>query len=142
MTCRRKGDFIDVPPTEVDYMDVSPKQLVSVAAAIIPFLEHDDANRASWAQTQRQAVRCSRRGAFVATGMEGHAGFLRRGQNRGERQGRSVPSIVITRTAKCRGNASSHVRSGHVGSKCEFSAPASPVNQTAHQSRRHREGRR
>src|SRR2546425_3532363 len=46
VTCRCKGDFIDVEPTRVDYMDVSPKQLVSVAAGLIPFLEHDDANRA------------------------------------------------------------------------------------------------
>jgi DNA-directed RNA polymerase subunit beta len=44
--CRAKGDFIDVEPNRVDYMDVSPKQLVSVAASLIPFLEHDDANRA------------------------------------------------------------------------------------------------
>src|SRR5450755_4206770 len=40
--CRAKGDFIDVEPARVDYMDVSPKQLVSVAASLIPFLEHDD----------------------------------------------------------------------------------------------------
>src|SRR5580693_10204674 len=46
VTCRCKGDFIDVDPSRVDYMDVSPKQLVSVAASLIPFLEHDDANRA------------------------------------------------------------------------------------------------
>ncbi|HBC45708.1 MAG TPA: DNA-directed RNA polymerase subunit beta, partial [candidate division Zixibacteria bacterium] len=43
---RAKGDFIVVKPEEINYMDVSPKQLVSVAAALIPFLEHDDANRA------------------------------------------------------------------------------------------------
>src|SRR5207244_12967531 len=55
---RRKGGEVDyVPPTEVDYMDVSPKQIVSVAAARIPFLEHDDANRALMgANMQRQAV--------------------------------------------------------------------------------------
>ena len=46
VTCRCKGDFVDVEPSKVDYMDVSPKQLVSVAASLIPFLEHDDANRA------------------------------------------------------------------------------------------------
>ena len=46
VTCRCKGDFIDVEPEKVDYMDVSPKQLVSVAAGLIPFLEHDDANSA------------------------------------------------------------------------------------------------
>src|SRR2546421_3448780 len=55
---RRKGGEVDyVTPEEVDYMDVSPKQLVSVAAALIPFLEHDDANRALMgANMQRQAV--------------------------------------------------------------------------------------
>src|SRR6476469_8863879 len=55
--CRGKGDFIDVEPAHVDYMDVSPKQLVSVAASLIPFLEHDDANRALMGSNmQRQAV--------------------------------------------------------------------------------------
>src|SRR5437660_9938846 len=55
--CRSKGDFIDVEPTRVDFMDVSPKQLVSVAASLIPFLEHDDANRALMGSNmQRQAV--------------------------------------------------------------------------------------
>ncbi|MCX7867631.1 MAG: DNA-directed RNA polymerase subunit beta, partial [Limisphaera sp.] len=44
--CRARGEFVDVEPERVDYMDVSPKQLVSVAASLIPFLEHDDANRA------------------------------------------------------------------------------------------------
>ena len=72
VTCRRKGDFVDVPPTEVDYMDVSPKQLVSVAAAIIPFLEHDDANRALMGSNmQRQAVPLlTSEAPYVATGME------------------------------------------------------------------------
>ena len=70
--CRCKGDFIDVEPTKVDYMDVSPKQLVSVAAGLIPFLEHDDANRALMGSNmQRQAVPLLRTEApFVATGLE------------------------------------------------------------------------
>ena len=46
VVCRARTDFIDVEPARVDYMDVSPKQLVSIAASLIPFLEHDDANRA------------------------------------------------------------------------------------------------
>src|SRR6185295_15667259 len=46
ITCRYQGDVLLVSPDKVDYIDVSPKQLVSVAAALIPFLEHDDANRA------------------------------------------------------------------------------------------------
>ncbi|KPL03744.1 MAG: DNA-directed RNA polymerase subunit beta [candidate division Zixibacteria bacterium SM1_73] len=54
---RHRGDFPTVPPQNIDYMDVSPKQLVSVAAALIPFLEHDDANRALMGSNmQRQAV--------------------------------------------------------------------------------------
>ncbi len=72
VTCRRKGDFVDVDPKEVDYMDVSPKQLVSVAAGLIPFLEHDDANRALMGSNmQRQAVPLLISEApLVATGLE------------------------------------------------------------------------
>src|SRR5213594_2490462 len=72
VTCRCKGDFIDVEPTRVDYMDVSPKQLVSVAAGLIPFLEHDDANRALMGSNmQRQAVPLIVTEApLVATGLE------------------------------------------------------------------------
>src|SRR5207253_5738016 len=72
VTCRCKGDFIDVEPTRVDYMDVSPKQLVSVAAGLIPFLEHDDANRALMGSNmQRQAVPLVVTEApLVATGLE------------------------------------------------------------------------
>lgn len=70
--CRRQGDFPRVPPTEVDYMDVSTKQLVSVAAALIPFLEHDDANRALMGSNmQRQAVPLLKTEApLVGTGLE------------------------------------------------------------------------
>lgn len=69
----RKGDnFLEVDPQEVQYMDVSPKQLVSVAAGLIPFLEHDDANRALMGSNmQRQGVPLLRTEApFVGTGME------------------------------------------------------------------------
>ncbi|MFC1477078.1 DNA-directed RNA polymerase subunit beta [candidate division KSB1 bacterium] len=70
--CRFKGDFPVVPPDQVDYMDVSPSQLVSAAAALIPFLEHDDANRALMGSNmQRQAVPLLRPAApVVGTGME------------------------------------------------------------------------
>jgi len=69
---RHAGDVIVVPVEKVDYMDVSPKQLVSVAAALIPFLENDDANRALMGSNmQRQAVPLVRADApFVGTGME------------------------------------------------------------------------
>jgi DNA-directed RNA polymerase subunit beta len=72
VTCRSKSDFIDVEPSRVDYMDVSPKQLVSVAASLIPFLEHDDANRALMGSNmQRQAVPLLLTEApYVATGLE------------------------------------------------------------------------
>ncbi len=73
VVCRHAGDVLMVPPDRVDYMDVSPKQLVSVAAALIPFLENDDANRALMGSNmQRQAVPLVRAEApFVGTGMEG-----------------------------------------------------------------------
>jgi DNA-directed RNA polymerase subunit beta len=70
---RRKGGEVDqVSPGEVDYMDVSPKQIISVAAALIPFLEHDDANRALMgANMQRQAVPLLRSEApLIGTGVE------------------------------------------------------------------------
>jgi len=69
---RHAGDVMVVPPERVDFMDVSPKQLVSVAAALIPFLENDDANRALMGSNmQRQAVPLVRADApFVGTGME------------------------------------------------------------------------
>jgi DNA-directed RNA polymerase subunit beta len=72
VVCRRAGDVIVVPPDRVDLMDVSPKQLVSVAAALIPFLENDDANRALMGSNmQRQAVPLVQSDApFVGTGME------------------------------------------------------------------------
>ena len=64
-----------VPPDEVDFMDVSPKQIVSVATALIPFLEHDDANRALMgANMQRQAVPLVRAEApYIGTGIEARA---------------------------------------------------------------------
>ena len=69
---RRGGDVATVIPTEVDYMDVAPLQTVSVGTALIPFLEHDDANRALMgANMQRQAVPLLRSEApYVGTGME------------------------------------------------------------------------
>ena len=72
VNCRVDGDFEMVPPEQVDFVDVSPKQLVSVAAALIPFLENDDANRALMGSNmQRQAVPLVRAEApFVGTGME------------------------------------------------------------------------
>ena len=73
VVCRAAGEVLPLPPDKVDFIDVSPKQLVSVAAALIPFLENDDANRALMGSNmQRQAVPLVRAEApFVGTGMEG-----------------------------------------------------------------------
>nr|MDT0667210.1 DNA-directed RNA polymerase subunit beta [Micromonospora sp. DSM 115978] len=73
---RRKGGEVEfIPPDEVDYMDVSPRQMVSVATAMIPFLEHDDANRALMGSNmQRQSVPLLRsESPLVGTGMEARA---------------------------------------------------------------------
>ena len=73
ISIRFRGDFLEVEPAKVHYMDISPKQLVSVAAGLIPFLEHDDANRALMGSNmQRQGVPLLISEApFVGTGMEG-----------------------------------------------------------------------
>ncbi len=73
VSCRYRGDFLEVEPGKIHYMDISPKQLVSVAAGLIPFLEHDDANRALMGSNmQRQGVPLIRSEApLVGTGLEG-----------------------------------------------------------------------
>jgi DNA-directed RNA polymerase subunit beta len=73
VNARRQGNFVLVNRNEVDYVDVSPKQLVSVAASLVPFLEHDDANRALMgANMQRQSVPLLVSEApLIGTGMEG-----------------------------------------------------------------------
>lgn len=73
VTVRRRDEVFEADPSQVDYMDVSPKQLVSIAAGLIPFLEHDDANRALMGSNmQRQGVPLLRtENAFVGTGIEG-----------------------------------------------------------------------
>ncbi len=73
VSCRQGGDYIVAMPDQIDFIDVSPKQLVSVAAALIPFLENDDANRALMGSNmQRQAVPLLQSEApLVGTGMEG-----------------------------------------------------------------------
>ncbi len=72
VSCRRYGEFGTASPEEVQYIDVAPKQLISVAASLIPFLENDDANRALMgANMQRQAVPLIKsRASLVGTGME------------------------------------------------------------------------
>lgn len=75
ITARERGEFLEVLPSDVHYMDVSPKQLVSVAAGMIPFLEHDDANRALMGSNmQRQGVPLLvSESPYVGTGLEGKA---------------------------------------------------------------------
>ena len=72
ISCRRNGEFIMLPPEKIDYIDVSTKQIVSIATTLIPFLENDDANRALMGSNmQRQAVPLLRPDApLVGTGME------------------------------------------------------------------------
>ena len=77
VTCRHRDEFLTLPPERVDYMDVSPKMVVSVATAMIPFLENDDANRALMGSNmQRQAVPLLKTEApVVGTGMEYKAAY-------------------------------------------------------------------
>ena len=72
VSCRKEGEFTIAPPSDIDFIDVSPKQLVSVAASLIPFLENDDANRALMGSNmQRQAVPLLQAEApLIGTGME------------------------------------------------------------------------
>ncbi len=74
IACRIKGESALMPPEKIDFIDVAPAQIVSVAASLVPFLEHNDANRALMgANMQRQAVPCLRADApFVGTGIERH----------------------------------------------------------------------
>jgi DNA-directed RNA polymerase subunit beta len=75
VSVRHRGDFLEVPGTEIHFMDVSPKQVISIAAGMIPFLEHDDANRALMgANMMRQGVPLLRsERPYVATGLEKRA---------------------------------------------------------------------
>ena len=101
VSCRARGDFPKKKPEEIDYMDVSPRQLVSVAAALIPFLEHDDANRALMGSNmQRQAVPLLIPEApLVGTGMERHvakdSGAVVQAKSRGTVKAVSSEEIVI-----------------------------------------------
>jgi DNA-directed RNA polymerase subunit beta len=103
---RYRGDFLEVPKDRVDYMDVSPKQLVSVAASLIPFLEHDDANRALMGSNmQRQAVPLMIPDRpYVATGIEGKVARDSRVMVIAEEAGKvasvTAHRIVVSRTGE------------------------------------------
>ena len=89
VNCRRGDNFIIAPRESIDYIDVSPRQLVSVSAALIPFLENDDANRALMGSNmQRQAVPLLRSEApLIGTGMESHVARDSRAVQTAERAG-------------------------------------------------------
>src|ERR1700690_238399 len=92
VACRTRHTFKDLPIGDVDFMDVSPKQIVSVATALIPFLEHDDANRALMGSNmQKQAVPLLvSESPIVGTGMEIHAA-----RNSGEMVLARKPGTVV-----------------------------------------------
>jgi DNA-directed RNA polymerase subunit beta len=106
VSIRYRGDFLEVEPSKVHYMDVSPKQLVSVAAGLIPFLEHDDANRALMGSNmQRQGVPLVISEApLVGTGLEGKVARDSRAVVVAEAQGKiasvTATQIVITKDGK------------------------------------------
>jgi DNA-directed RNA polymerase, beta subunit/140 kD subunit len=102
VSVRYRGDFLEVDPSKVNYMDVSPKQLVSVAAGLIPFLEHDDANRALMGSNmQRQGVPLIvSEMPLVGTGLEEKLRAIRTQLFwRRQRQGRFSPAdqIIVTK---------------------------------------------
>lgn len=98
---RHKGDYVIIKPEEVDYLDVSTKQLVGIAASLIPFLEHDDANRALMgANMQRQAVPLIKTEApLVATGVEdrvaANSGMVVKAENNGTVDYVDATTIVV-----------------------------------------------
>jgi DNA-directed RNA polymerase subunit beta len=98
ISCRTQNEFTLSSPDKVDFMDVSPKQIVSVAASLIPFLEHDDANRALMGSNmQRQAVPTLRSETpLVGTGME-RAVAIDSGVTVVARRGGSVDSVDASR---------------------------------------------
>jgi len=102
---RYKGDFVLVPVEEIDYIDVAPSQMVGVSAGLIPFLEHDDANRALMGSNmQRQAVPLLvTEPPVVATGMErdvaANSGLLVRAARKGTVSYVDADSIEITTTS-------------------------------------------
>ena len=108
VSARKNGDFVLSPSETVDYMDVSPKQLISVAASLIPFLENDDANRALMGSNmQRQAVPLlSAEAPLVGTGMEAivahDSGAMVIAENDGEVISADAARIVV-RTEKVAG---------------------------------------
>ena len=105
---RMRGDFLEMTPDRVEYMDVSPKQVVSIAAGLIPFLEHDDANRALMGSNmQRQAVPLMKsERPFVGTGIEGRLARDSRVLVTASEPGKvayvSADQVIVTPMERCR----------------------------------------
>ncbi len=97
VTAREHGEFVEVDPSRVEYMDVSPKQIISIAAGLIPFLEHDDANRALMgANMQRQGVPLMvNQAPLVGTGIEAKCA-----RDSGSVVVAKAPGIVASATAE------------------------------------------
>jgi DNA-directed RNA polymerase subunit beta len=106
VSARSGGDFITATPDKVEYMDVSPKQVVSVATALVPFLEHDDANRALMGSNmQRQAVPLLKaESPLVGTGMEAvvarDSGYVVQAKREGVVESVDATRIVVRADAK------------------------------------------
>ena len=106
VSARSAGDFITATPDKIEYMDVSPKQVVSVATALVPFLEHDDANRALMGSNmQRQAVPLLKaESPLVGTGMEAvvarDSGYVVQAKREGVVESVDATRIVVRVDAK------------------------------------------
>mgnify|MGYP003513332460 FL=1 len=106
VSARSAGDFITATPDKIEYMDVSPKQVVSVATALVPFLEHDDANRALMGSNmQRQAVPLLKaESPLVGTGMEAvvarDSGYVVQAKREGVVESVDATRIVVRADAK------------------------------------------
>ncbi|MDD9820191.1 MAG: DNA-directed RNA polymerase subunit beta [Nitrospira sp.] len=116
VTARHKGEFVTTRPEKVAYLDVSPKQVVSVATALIPFLEHDDANRALMGSNmQRQAVPLMQSDApLVGTGMEAvvarDSGYVEQARRDGIVESVDAKRIVIRTESGKRDNGKKKAR--------------------------------
>lgn len=106
VSARSAGDFITATPDKIEYMDVSPKQVVSVATALVPFLEHDDANRALMGSNmQRQAVPLLKaESPLVGTGMESvvarDSGYVVQARREGVVESVDATRIVVRADSK------------------------------------------
>ena len=113
VSVRHRADFLEVPRERVEYMDVSPKQVISIAAGLIPFLEHDDANRALMgANMMRQAVPLLKtERPYVATGLEGRVARDSRVTMVASRAGKAAyvaaDKIIVTSDGKMPGKKTS-----------------------------------